>query len=1253
MEYYLEIVQNGLNLEITKENPIYEFSGNIPIKITKDEKYKDWTLVPYFVQNSIPELNAVVCKNGCPLEYNELDGKVILPQQAFQKSGYLFISVSVANTKVEPTLVLYTGTIKVKVYRTISGDGILSNQSIWEAAVTTYVDKYMTEKHKPIYDKLVTNANQLLDNSQKIQKQVTQQQSQINNTLTETNELQTKINEINKVTEQLQTTTTQLQNNVDLTVKKSTQQQSQIDNAINIMGDYEIVQEDPTQIRFKRGNGQYGNTINLGGGLASKNMVNAGYDTQKGNSFNGYSSDYGIELYKAEGNYKQKTTNGYQLFDASKLPTKSQGGATVTNNGDGSFTVSGSGNLTSSYQLRYDISHDSLVKLFKHGTLKLNGVIYTNPFFEVYFVNSNLGNKNLKNGTLQIELTAEYLNDPNTTAYIVFYGTNNSNIVSGTIKPMLYQDGDGTWEPFTGGVPSPNPEYPQEIKSFEVSKVESVGKNLIKYPYMVGEIGAKGNVNGIAWEVLHDKSVKIVGTATGEANIPLCKIDFGNTNLNRNVPTANGYVVSGHEQNFHVFYNSQNKTTAIYIPTGVKVDTIVYPQIEKGTKATSWEQPKGYIDTPMNMTLRALPNGTKDTYENSVITRRVEVIEFDGSDDENWTLQSINSYGISNFTFGYASPVSNSVISNRFISQKDLIADAKAEGIFNNTDRIFIRISKDKASTVEEFKTYLKTHKTIAFIEKTPTTEQVTLSTIPSYYPFTNVWHDSEVESDIEWKANTYCKSKYTDDFFKQFFALQRTGKVYTVRFPLFEKSTSPTGEKLNNNKGLVCNPSTDAVMGISDYDDIPLFKTYDVNAYVNDSGNVIVTAMKGDKEFRDVGEVDVFVLGMSYYEKYWTDDSYWYYSRTDLPKEGYTLAQECVNVDGSPSSYALYSKYVSGEINGKLYSSKGLVPKRNMSYNNCETMYHKRGQYYSGGNLSLYKYVMTTFWLKYATLNSQSVIYGCLNYNLQYLCTKAENNVKRIIIAKAQAVNVVIGSCVSIGDKGTNSSLDRGNTYMHNKCDSAVVTKIESIDDTNSAIYVDAPNTFNTTLTTYITSMHWKSGTSDKVLGRDGSIGNLTNGKYPMVIQGIELAVGGYEVVGNAFMDIVSSTGKREVYITNNPKDITTNVTNAKANYKKSPLATQPTNLNAGNYVTHMALDVNNGAMLITKAGGSGSGTATGFCDQLYVDVATSGQREFLLLGALRNGFAGGLSCLYAGSVLSYAYWNILARLSLNGVKG
>lgn len=242
-------------------------------------------------------------------------------------------------------------------------------------------------------------------------------------------------------------------------------------------------------------------------------------------------------------------------------------------------------------------------------------------------------------------------------------------------------------------------------------------------------------------------------------------------------------------------------------------------------------------------------------------------------------------------------------------------------------------------------------------------------------------------------------REKYSQQFFENYFALQRTGKVYTVKFPKWATSQISAGEKLDDNKGLICEPSTRTIKGHDDYESIPLFRTFDVNAYVDDDGVRHVTAIKGDKNFKDTGKNDVFVLGMSYYEKTWADDQYWYYSRTDMPKDGYTIARECINKDGSIQPFGLYGKYVAGLINKKPYSSKGLKPMRYYSGSTSEFGFNsvansffdmpqtmaKKGKYYSGGMTCDYKYIATSFWLKFPTLNFQSVMSGCTGYSGQF----------------------------------------------------------------------------------------------------------------------------------------------------------------------------------------------------------------------------------------------------------------------------
>ena len=496
-------------------------------------------------------------------------------------------------------------------------------------------------------------------------------------------------------------------------------------------------------------------------------------------------------------------------------------------------------------------------------------------------------------------------------------------------------------------------------------------------------------------------------------------------------------------------------------------------------------------------------------------------------------------------------------------------------------------------------------------------------------------------------------------------FSLQRNKKVYTVKFPLWETSQSSIGEKLDDNETLICLPSTAAEHAQNDYESIPLFRTYDCNAHVTDDGERLIDSIAGDKDFKDTGKNDVFVLGMSYYEKSWIENGYWYYSRTALPKEGYTLAKECQTPDGRDQGFAVYGKYVCGLLDGILYSSKGLVPARQcegnknagniyISYNNNINYFKKKGKYYTGGLLCDYKYISTSFWLMFATINSQSVMAGVTNWNTQCRNLVAETGTNRVIVSKQQANTFEVGCYVSIGDNGsTTAGSDRVKWETHNLAECVKIIGKEVIDDNNTAVIVDA--TFDSTLSTWITTFHWRSGFSDDVKGRTGcpcsEKSGLTNGKYPIVLQGIEIMVGGMEVGANAIMDVVDAAGTRDVYVTNDATLLTNDITKIKQTYTKLGESIHVSNLNNWNFITAMYLDLVNGAIIPSHSGEKNSGSNTGFADGIYVDSGTSGQREFLFFGYLWHGSICGLSFLYAHSGLGHSWWSILSRLSINAV--
>lgn len=139
---------------------------------------------------------------------------------------------------------------------------------------------------------------------------------------------------------------------------------------------------------------------------------------------------------------------GKNLVDASRISGKTSQGATVTNNGDGTFAISGSGNLLSDFWSVYTIYHDEILKILHVGKIKVSGITATRPNFIFQFRNQKKIFVELIPSNVEGEITQKMLDDENSYIVIGFYGMSGLQIVSGTVRPIVQQVGDGTWEPF-------------------------------------------------------------------------------------------------------------------------------------------------------------------------------------------------------------------------------------------------------------------------------------------------------------------------------------------------------------------------------------------------------------------------------------------------------------------------------------------------------------------------------------------------------------------------------------------------------------------------------------------------------------------------------------------------------------------------------------------------------------------------------------------------------------------------------------
>ena len=494
------------------------------------------------------------------------------------------------------------------------------------------------------------------------------------------------------------------------------------------------------------------------------------------------------------------------------------------------------------------------------------------------------------------------------------------------------------------------------------------------------------------------------------------------------------------------------------------------------------------------------------------------------------------------------------------------------------------------------------------------------------------------------------------------YFALRRNGLVFTTKIYKYATSTSPVGVKMNANENMVCEPSVGRAKGRDDYERYGLFHHFTCNFSVDENGFNHVDALEGQTGFTKYGKVQVGEVTMSAW--FGIEDTaeavLYHYSDSQTELTPHPM-KESINPDGTLSPFMIHAKYIAGDIEGAPYSSKGLAPangcqaeeaKNPVSYTGMIVYMHKLGGHYCGTTSWDLFYRQLMMIIKYGTTHSQSIMAGCTSYTAQYMNLVEETGVTRVILTKSQAASYVVGSYVSIGEMGEATNKDRYYAYMQNLAYSVKVLKIEGVDDTNAAVYVDAPEAFDTTLTTCISTMPWHSGSTDEVAGSDGSLGNNTNGKYAFKIQGIETGVGAYEVLGNVVMDIVTGADgnpARDVYVCEDASTLSSSIATVRANYRKAKAQVAYTAA-SWKYITEETTYPDLGIMIPTGVGG---GSTTGFADGLYTDTGTSGQREWRALGSLSADAYAGLWLLSADYGWSSASWASASGVSPNGTRG
>lgn len=186
-------------------------------------------------------------------------------------------------------------------------------------------------------------------------------------------------------------------------------------------------------------------------------------------------------------------------------------------------------------------------------------------------------------------------------------------------------------------------------------------------------------------------------------------------------------------------------------------------QFEQSSTSTPYEPYKtNILTTPSDLELRGIGD-VKDTLDltNGKLVENISEVVLNGS--ENWEIRNFNPNNTecTLFTINFADKLnSNGLIlcdKMPFIG-KDVIRAENVEGIYGGGGNVsfFINVSNSKATTVEEFKSWLSTNNITIQYLKTPTIKTVDLTitdqggaTIPKLKTFDKITHVNVSATDI------------------------------------------------------------------------------------------------------------------------------------------------------------------------------------------------------------------------------------------------------------------------------------------------------------------------------------------------------------------------------------------------------------------------------------------------------------------------------------------------------------------------
>lgn len=278
---------------------------------------------------------------------------------------------------------------------------------------------------------------------------------------------------------------------------------------------------------------------------------------------------------------EQDTTTGKNILPQNEyISSTTINGITYTNNGDGTFSLSGTATAETSIRIipteKFNLNNGQQYYLY-------SSIPYNSSTFNMSIVT-------LENGT-QNYLIVNNNYTPATTptnSRLQFYIVQGNTVNAQNIKLMLVKgNNDTNYEPYTGGIPSPNPDYPQEIKVVEGRQViTDSGKNLfdkdneiVGYVYnSSGDLVSSPNWNtNNEFKKINNNNISLSCKTVYPISFLLIEFDSNKTFIQRQQATTTSYTFTLNNNTEYLRFCYLNNVGTYDI------------QLEEGSSSTNFE----------------------------------------------------------------------------------------------------------------------------------------------------------------------------------------------------------------------------------------------------------------------------------------------------------------------------------------------------------------------------------------------------------------------------------------------------------------------------------------------------------------------------------------------------------------------------------------------------------------------------------------------------------------------------------------